>query len=269
MTDTLTTLHFPLTTLQLHDVTTGYRLRGKKILIGRNYSATLPAGKLTSLLGVNGSGKSTLLRSLSKSQEILGGEILIGNRNITSIPNSEIGKLIGIVLTDRVDSPNMTVYELITLGRAPYSNFWGNISKEDRRVVNEAIECIEIGNLRDRKVSSLSDGERQKAMIAKTLAQQTPVILLDEPTAFLDYPSRIELMILMRKLAYENNKTILISSHDIPLAMQLSDHLWLVNKDRKLITGTPEELGIRGDIGESFNREGVTYDYSTRTFRVE
>ncbi|MDE6682996.1 MAG: ABC transporter ATP-binding protein, partial [Muribaculaceae bacterium] len=203
------------------------------------------------------------------SQEILGGEILVGDRNIASIPNSELGKLIGIVLTDRVESPNMTVYELVTLGRAPYSNFWGHLSGEDKRVVNEAIDCIGIRNLSHRKVSSLSDGERQKVMIAKTLAQQTPVILLDEPTAFLDYPSRIELMILMRKLARENNKTILLSSHDIPLAMQLSDYLWLVNDERKLVTGTPEELGLCGEIGKSFDRDGVKYDYATQTFRMD
>ncbi len=259
----------PLTTLRLQNVTTGYRSKGKEIRIGKNYSATLPAGKFTSLLGVNGSGKSTLLRSLSKSQEILEGEISVGGRNIASIPNSEIGKLIGIVLTDRVDSPNMTVYELVTLGRAPYSNFWGRLSAEDKRIVEDAMDCIGITPLSHRKVSSLSDGERQKVMIAKTLAQQTPVILLDEPTAFLDYPSRIELMILMRQLANENNKTILLSSHDIPLSMQLSDYLWLVNDERKLITGTPKELGENGEIGRSFNRDGVTYDFSTRTFRME
>lgn len=256
----------PQTTLQLHDVTTGYRSKGKKLPIGKNYTATLPIGKLTCLLGVNGSGKSTLLRSLSKSQSILGGEILIGDKNIASVPNSEIGKLIGIVLTNRVDSPNMTVYELLTLGRAPYSNFWGALSADDKRIIEESMDYIGIRNLRDRKVCSLSDGERQKVMVAKTLAQQTPVILLDEPTAFLDYPSRLELMMLMRKLAHENNKSILLSTHDIPLAMQLSDYLWLVDKDRKLITGTPDELGAEGEIGNSFNREGVTYDHSTHTF---
>lgn len=128
------------------------------------------------------------------------------------------------------------------------------------------MQIIGIGELADRKVCSLSDGERQKVMIAKTIAQQTPVILLDEPTAFLDYPSRLELMMLMRKLAHENNKTILLSTHDIPLAMQLSDYLWLVDKDRKLVTGTPDELGTRGDIGNSFNRDGVTYNHSTNTF---
>lgn len=255
------------TTLKLQNVTTGYRQKGHKTPIGKGYTATLPDSSLTSLLGVNGSGKSTLLRSLSKSQDVLGGEILIGDRNIASIPNSEIGKLIGIVLTDRVDSPNMSVYELLTLGRAPYNNFWGKLSKEDVRIVNEAMDCIGITDLKNRKVCSLSDGERQKVMIAKTLAQQTPVILLDEPTAFLDYPSKLELMMLMRRLAHENNKTILLSTHDIPLAIQISDNIWLVDKDRKLITGTPDELGTGGYIGSCFNREGVTYDHSTYTFK--
>lgn len=256
----------PLTTLKLRDATTGYRSKGQLIPIGTQYNATLPAGKLTCLLGVNGSGKSTLLRSLSKSQNLLKGEILIEDRNIASVPNSEIGKLIGIVLTDRVESPNMTVYELLTLGRAPYSNFWGKLTAKDKKIIEESMECIGIRELRDRKVCSLSDGERQKVMVAKTLAQQTPIILLDEPTAFLDYPSKLELIMLMRKLAHYNNKTILLSTHDIPLAMQFSDYLWLIDKNRRLITGIPDELGIRGDIGESFNRDGVMYDHSTHTF---
>lgn len=253
-------------TLQLNNVTTGYCSKGKKTPVGRNYNATLPVSRLTCLLGVNGAGKSTLLRSLSKSQDVLEGEILVDGRAIDSIPNSEIGKLIGIVLTDRIDSPNMSVYELLALGRAPYSNFWGTLSEEDRTVVEEAMDCVGIAPLRDRKVCSLSDGERQKVMVAKTLAQQTPIILLDEPTAFLDYPSRLELMTLMRRLAAENGKTSLLSTHDIPLAMQFADYLWLLDKNGDLITGTPDELGRNGEIGRCFDRDGVVYDHSTNSF---
>lgn len=229
-------------TLRLDNVSTGYRSRGRKITIGNGYTATLPTGKLTCLLGVNGSGKSTLLRSLAKSQNILKGEIFIGERKLTEIPNSEIGKLIGLVLTDRVESPNMTVYDLVSLGRAPYSNFWGNLTNDDKEIVEEAIRSVGIINLRGRKVCSLSDGERQKAMVAKTLAQQTPIILLDEPTAFLDYPSKIELMEMMRRLAHENEKSILLSTHDIPLAMEMADNLWLMDENRNLLIGSPEEL---------------------------
>ncbi len=256
------------TTLKLHDVTTGYRSRGHIVEVGRHYTATLPWGSLTCLLGVNGSGKSTLLRSLSKSQKILSGSITIGGRDIADIPDAEVGKLIGIVLTDKAGSANMRVSELVALGRAPYSNFWGRVTAADRQIADEAMECIGITSLRDRYVGSLSDGERQKVMIAKTLAQQTPVILLDEPAAFLDYPSRLELMMLMRRLAHDNGKTILLSTHDIPLAMQLSDHLWLVDSNRRLQTGTPDSLGESGAIGAAFDRDGVTYDHATRTFRI-
>lgn len=256
------------TTLELHDVTTGYRSRGHIVEVGRHYTATLPSGQLTCLLGVNGSGKSTLLRSLSKSQKILSGSITAGGRDLTEIPDSEVGKLIGIVLTDKAGSANMRVSELVALGRAPYSNFWGTVTSADRRIAEEAMECIGITALRDRYVGSLSDGERQKVMIAKTLAQQTPVILLDEPAAFLDYPSRLELMMLMRRLAHDNGKTILLSTHDIPLAMQLSDHLWLVDSERHLVTGTPDALGASGKIGATFDRDGVIYDHTTRTFRI-
>lgn len=254
------------TTLRLENVTTGYQSKRHRTPVGINYNAELPAGRLTCLLGVNGSGKSTLLRSLSKSQKILEGEITIDGRNISLIPNSEISKLIGVVLTDKIETPNMSVEELISLGRSPYNNFWGRLSDEDYKITKEAMESVNITSLKSRKVSSLSDGERQKVMVAKTLAQQTPVILLDEPTAFLDYPSRIELMMLMRRLAREKGITVLLSTHDIPMAMQLADYIWLVNEKRELITGLPDELGERGDIGKCFDRNGVVYDNNSKTF---
>lgn len=252
--------------LRLENVTTGYRVKGHAVPIGRNYIATLPAGAVTCLLGVNGSGKSTLLRSLSKSQPILEGEIYVGDDKLSSLSNREIGKKIGIVLTDNVEAQNMSVYELLALGRAPYSGFWGRLSSMDKSIVEESLNYINIQHLRDRRVCSLSDGERQKVMVAKALVQQTPVILLDEPTAFLDYPSRLELMMLLTKLAHNDGKTILLSTHDIPLAMQMSDNIWLVNGERKLICGKPQELAINGEIGRSFDRAGIEYDPQTNSF---
>ena len=154
----------------------------------------------------------------------------------------------------------MEAYTLVKRGK------WGRLSDEDYKITKEAMESVNITSLKSRKVSSLSDGERQKVMVAKTLAQQTPVILLDEPTAFLDYPSRIELMMLMRRLAREKGITVLLSTHDIPMAMQLADYIWLVNEKRELITGLPDELGERGDIGKCFDRNGVVYDNNSKTF---
>lgn len=253
-------------TLRLENVTTGYRTKGRAIPVGKNYAATLPSGAVTCLLGVNGSGKSTLLRSLSKSQPILEGEIYVGDVKLSSLSNGEIGKKIGIVLTDNVEAQNMSVYELLALGRAPYSGFWGRLSKEDRSIVEQSLNYINIQHLRDRRVCSLSDGERQKVMVAKALVQQTPIILLDEPTAFLDYPSRLELMVLLNRLAYNDGKTILLSSHDIPLAMQMADNIWLVNAERQLVCGKPEDLASSGEIGKSFDREGIEYDPKTNSF---
>lgn len=252
--------------LRLENVTTGYRVKGRQIPVGESYTATLVPGTVTCLLGVNGSGKSTLLRSLSKSQPILEGEIYVGDDKLSTLSSEEIAKKIGIVLTGKVETPNMSVYELLSIGRAPYSGFWGRLTQNDKKIIEESLDYINIQSLRDRKVFSLSDGERQKVMVAKALVQQTPVILLDEPTAFLDYPSRLELMILLNKLAYEESKTILLSTHDIPLAMQMSDNIWLVNDKRKLVCGKPDELAASGEIGNSFNREGIEYDPETHTF---
>ena len=176
--------------------------------------------------------------------------------------------MISVVLTEKCDIRNMTSVELIGLGRSPYTGFWGTLSKEDKEVVDHAINLVGISHLAHRMVHTLSDGERQKVMIAKALAQQTPVILLDEPTAFLDYPSKVEMMRLLHSLARTEGKTIFLSTHDLELALRTSDTVWLIDKTLGVTTGTPEDLAIDGSLGRYFERPGIEFDLGEGMFRI-
>jgi iron complex transport system ATP-binding protein len=155
------------------------------------------------------------------------------------------------------------------MGRSPYTSFWGALSKEDYKIVDQAIEMIGITHLSGRMVHTLSDGERQKAMIAKSLAQQTPIIILDEPTAFLDFPSKVEIMQLLHKLTREAGKTIFLSTHDMELALQIADKVWIMDKKCGFAIGTPEDLAINGALSEFFTRKGIAFDADTGLFKVE
>ena len=180
--------------------------------------------------------------------------------------DKELSRKIGVVLTEKPDVKNMTVRELVSLGRSPYTGFWGTYSKEDLRIVDEAIAVVGIESLSSRMVHTLSDGERQKVMIAKALAQQTPVIFLDEPTAFLDYPSKVEVLQLLRRISRE--KTIFLSTHDVELALQLADTIWLMTHEDGVTIGTPLDLAQKGHLSRFIEREGISFDRKTLTIRV-
>lgn len=254
--------------IKVHDLVTGYK-NGKSItIVSERFDATLRSGELTCLLGPNGAGKSTLLRTLAAFQPPVGGEILIEGRPLASYPDRKLSKVIGVVLTERISLDNMNVTELVGLGRSPYTGFWGRLSAHDMEVVDRAIRQVRIDDLRDRNVNTLSDGERQKVMIAKALAQETPVIFLDEPTAFLDYPSKVEIMHLLHRLSHEQGKTVFMSTHDLELALQIADKLWLMDKKLGVSIGTPEDLSLNGDMERYFEREGVIFDRDSGLFRV-
>ena len=254
-------------TIILHDLSIGYATKGNEKVVASRLNAAIKDGQLTCLLGQNGIGKSTLLRTLSAFQPKLGGSAQILGREIDDYTDKELSRLIGVVLTEKPDVQNMTVTELVGMGRSPYTGFWGTLNDEDRRVVSEAIRLVGIELLKDRMVHTLSDGERQKVMIAKALAQQTPVICLDEPTAFLDFPSKVEMMQLLHKLAAEEQKTIFLSTHDVELALQIADCLWLM-EPRSLSVGTPRELAGQGVLSRFIEREGITFDKTTLTIHV-
>ena len=206
-------------------------------------NSVLREGELCCLLGANGAGKSTLLRTLAAFQPPLSGEILIGGRRLADISPREQSTLISIVLTERIRTAGITVRDMVAMGRSPYTNFWGRLTSTDDEQVDEAMRLVGIEQLARRQISALSDGERQKVMIAKALAQQTPVILLDEPTAYLDFPSKVEVMLLLGRLAHDMHKCIFLSTHDLDLALQLADRLWLMGKgDGAFAEGAPHQL---------------------------
>ena len=231
-------------------------------------SGAIRSGELTCLLGANGVGKSTLLRTLSAFQPKIGGEVLIQGRDLAGYTDEELSRLIGVVLTEKPDIRNMRVRELVCLGRSPYTDFWGNYSKEDLQIVDESIHQVGIENLSRRPIQTLSDGERQKVMIAKALAQQTPVIYLDEPTAFLDYPSKVEVLQLLRCICSEANKTVFLSTHDVELALQLADTVWLMSSEQGVTIGSPQQLAREGTLARFIEREGITFDTETLAIRV-
>jgi iron complex transport system ATP-binding protein len=246
---------------------TGYRSGGKKILVsGQLPELTVKAGRLICLLGPNGSGKSTLLRTLAGLQPALGGNVEIAGR--TGLSSAELARQISLVLTDRVGGSNLNVASLVALGRYPWSGWLGILSGEDRAIVQQAVAAADIGDLLDRKVHTLSDGENQKVMLARALAQDTPVLMLDEPTAHLDLPSRIRLMRLLHRLAREMKKGILLSTHELDLALQVADEVWLMQQSAPLHKGAPEDLVLGGVFEAAFEKEDVHFDRATGVFRI-
>ena len=193
-------------------------------------SVELHSGQLACLIGENGIGKSTLLKTLTDFLPKLKGRLLLDNRDIESFSQQELARQVSIVLTQKPDVQNLTIEEIIGLGRSPYTGFFGRLRAEDRLVVDDAIAAMGIEKLRGRMIQTLSDGERQKVMIAKALAQETPVILLDEPTAFLDFPSKVDTFQSLRNMAHERDKLILLSTHDLDLAARFADSLLEVKK---------------------------------------
>ena len=249
--------------LQLCDLSIGYNDDAQRRIVAETLNASLPRGVLTCLIGANGVGKSTLMRTMSAFQPPLRGDVRIAGRSIVEYSPKELAECVGVVLTEKTMPADLTLEEIVGMGRIPYTNFWGTLTATDRKAVDEAISLVGLSALRHRKVHQVSDGERQKAMIAKALAQQTPIIFLDEPTAFLDYPSKIAMMQLLRRLAHEQNKLILLSTHDLEIAFQTADNIWLLQQSG-LQTGTLEELAQCGALSAFLDSDDLYFDIPTR-----
>lgn len=262
-------INLNLFVMELIGLTIGHMTPRGNVRIQSDISAELRRGEFTCLLGPNGAGKTTMLRTLSGFIPPLEGSILIDGRNIASYKQSELASKIGVVLTERPSVSSMTVVQLVSLGRSPYTGFWGRLTDRDRQVTEEAMELTGIGGLRDRLVDTLSDGERARVMVAKALAQETPVIFLDEPTAFLDFPGKAEMMRLLRSLAHEQDKTIFQSTHDLNMALALADRIWLADRRLGVRVGTPRELADDGSLQRYFLRPGIAFDPEALEFRVE
>lgn len=256
-------------TIKIHNLSIGYKEKKHSKIIAHSLNATISPGQLTCLIGANGTGKSTLLRTLSALHPSLYGKIIIGNKNLFSYSKKELSKTISIVLTEKINICNMSVYELVSMGRSPYTGFLGRLNKEDKVIIEEALQLVSISNLTNRDIQTLSDGERQKTMIAKTLAQQTAIIFLDEPTAFLDFPSKVEIMQLLREISKTQYKIVFFSTHDIDLALQFSDKIWLMAKEKDFIVGSPKELYQNGSLNNFFHCNNLVFNKETNTFRIK
>ena len=255
--------------IELKDLSTGYKLKGGDKVIASGLSAKLNSGEMTCLLGPNGAGKSTLLRTLAAFQPALSGQVEVMGRSVKEYQSKELAQLMSVVLTDNSDIKNMTAEEVVAMGRSPYTGFWGKLREKDKMMVKKSLGWVGIEELAPRKMQTLSDGERQKVMIAKAIAQETPIILLDEPTAYLDYPSKIAMMLLLHRLAKALKKTIFMSTHDLEHALQVADQVWLLDHEKGLTTGMPEDLSIDGSIEHYFAKENMMFDRESCTFSIE
>ena len=246
-------------TLTLRDLYIGYAEDASRHIVAETLSASLSKGTLACLVGANGVGKSTLMRTLSGFQPPLRGEVCIDGLPLERYTSRELSERVGVVLTERDSAPDLTIEEVVAIGRMPYTNFWGTLTAKDRQAVDEAIALVGIEALRHKKIGRVSDGERQKTMIAKALAQQTEIILLDEPTAFLDYGSKVSVMRLLQRLAHEQGKAILLSTHDLEIAFQTADEVWVLQRDG-LQTGTLETLEQHGVVSAFLAKNGLHYE---------
>ena len=235
--------------LKTKDLHIGYK--DKAILPPINVS--LEEGSMIALIGPNGAGKSTLFKTLTAHIKAIGGSVELMGKELSEYSAKEKAMLIGLVLTERPDDMFLKVYDVVASGRCPYTNFFGKIEKEDENIIQESLDIVGVNHLKNRYFNTLSDGEKQKVMIAKTLAQNTPIIFMDEPTAFIDYPSKIELFSLMKMLTKERNKTIIFSSHDLELLLRYTDDIWLISKGKQLISAKKDDLIGNDILKEYFN----------------
>lgn len=259
--------------LQTHDLTIGYSpVRRPAIKVAEGLNLTLNMGEFVCLIGPNGAGKSTLLHTLAGMQPPLSGKVRLSGDDLHRLEPLQLAKRLSVVLTERPNVGSMTGYALVALGRHPYTDWMGKLTTYDEAVVQWAIEAVGAADLAAHPLVELSDGQRQKLMIARALAQDTALMLLDEPTAFLDLPRRVEIMRLLKRLAHETNKGILLSTHDLELALRTADTIWLMSSRGELHVGTPEALIVNGAFEQVFAEEGiegVEFDAESKSFRIK
>ena len=250
--------------IRFDNIRLGY---GNRTLI-ENLSATVERGALTALVGRNGTGKSTLLRAIAQLGEVLSGEILLDGRPLQTLAPSEMASMVAFVTTDKVRIANLRCRDVVALGRAPYTNWIGRMQEQDKVIVEQALESVGMSDYADKTMDRMSDGECQRIMIARALAQQTPIILLDEPTAFLDMPNRYELCTLLRRLAHEEQKCILFSTHELDIALSLCDAIALIAPPELHILPT-DDMVRSGHIERLFTTGIVAFDPASRTVSVK
>ncbi len=252
--------------LSIHDLSTGYRLKKGKIrLLHKNLSAHINTGEFIAMLGPNGAGKSTLLKTLLGFIPSLEGYIQYGGINLEDISVKEMAAIVSVVLTDKIEDVYLTAREVIVAARYPYVSWGGVLSANDKEIIENAVALTGVEIFLPRRLYTLSDGEKQKVMITRALAQDTPLIFLDEPTAFIDSPGRVELMNLLKTFS-RRGKSILMTTHDVELALRFADILWLPGKDGSFEKGTPRELVDNGSINRLFDNKSVKFNRDKKSF---
>ncbi len=245
--------------LSTKNLSIGYTTKQKSVVVAQHIHLNLQKGKLIALIGGNGIGKSTLLRTISGIQEPIDGLVLLHEKELKTYSSSDLAQQMSLVLTEKLPPSNLTVYELVALGRQPYTNWIGSLSLEDKDKIKQAIALTHIEHLVTKKHFEISDGQLQKVLVARALAQNTPLIILDEPTTHLDLLHKVSLFKLLKKLAIETNKCILFSTHDIDLAIQLSDEM-IVMTESNVVQDQPCNLISSGIFSQLFKDESIQFD---------
>ncbi|WP_456441852.1 ABC transporter ATP-binding protein [Psychroserpens sp.] len=254
--------------LKTENLSIGYKSKKDTSVIANNINIELKQGELIGLVGANGIGKSTLLKTLASIQKPLIGEIYLNEKNLENYSSIELAKTMSLVLTEQLMSKNLSVFELIALGRQPYTNWVGNLSENDISIINKAIDKTNLSDLKYRKCFELSDGQFQKVMIARALVQDTNLIILDEPTTHLDMYHKAYILKLLQKLTKDTNKTILFSSHEIDLAIQLCDTM-VVMTTNNVVSNSPCNLIEKGVFETLFPKDLISFNKTTGSFKVK
>ncbi len=252
--------------LNTNNLAVGYRPGDSENRVLSAINLSLDAGELICFMGRNGVGKSTLLRTLAGLQPALDGEVTISGSPLNSYSPGELAKMISLVLTDTISAGNLTSLDVIKLGRYPYVNWLTQFSAQDQTKVDEAINLTSVEGLLHKKVFELSDGQRQKVMIARALAQDGELMILDEPNSHLDLNNRVEIMSLLRDLSKNTNKAILIATHELDLALQTADRLWLAGESGEIVQGVAEDLVLNGEFDRVFSMKG--FDLKTGKVQI-
>jgi len=250
--------------ISTQDLAIGYQ--GSNGIVAKHISIEIKKGELVCLLGPNGCGKSTLIKTLAGLQPAISGSIFLQEDELSGMSVSALARRLSIVLTERVALGNFSVYDLVALGRLPYPGIMGKLTPKDIEHIDWALKITDSQELGERDLMQLSDGEKQKVMVARALAQDTPLMLLDEPTAHLDLPNRISILKMLRKLVLKSRKTIALSTHELNLALQIADRI-LIFDDDQIISDTPQHLMESGAIERIFGFDDITLDQETGTFK--
>ena len=255
--------------LDIQKLDIGYSGKGKSsISVAQNLSHQFTSGELLALVGVNGIGKSTLIKTLAGLTPALEGKILLQGQEVERYSHLQRARLLSLVLTRKNAAPNLLVKEVLALGRQPYLNWWGQLQDEDHRIIEEVNKLLSLHSLLEKNCTELSDGQLQKVLLGRAIVQDTPLILLDEPTTHLDLEHKAELLHLLKKLCREKGKTILYSTHDIEWALEISDRIWFMDgKDNPVFT--PEEGIASGLFDRLFSPEFLQFDRQNRRFKLQ